>query len=193
MIIKEDSTSNKLLRKLKHAFILILICNSFFARSQVIHTKDLVKIFQMDSTHLQKYLEDGKYPYYKAYGDRYIQYQGINPYMFRIFSDSNKFYDKIYPMLFYQIDSINEFKEYVNILTTMGFSFDSTLTAKATIAIGDIINCYSLGNIEVQLSDNNFMDNIKMVANAAPMSAYAGQDIHMYSVLIRYKDYSKLK
>ena len=143
----------------------------------------------MDSSRLEHYLDSLKYPYFKAYGDRHLDFLGADTnYLSRIFTDSNMFVQSTYSMLFYRFNNIDDLNKCRRYICDAGFKLDSARTSKANNQIGDKIESFTLGNIEIQLSDNNFEEGMKQVGNSYPMSAYSGQAVHMFSLLIRNKN-----
>jgi hypothetical protein len=143
----------------------------------------------MDSSKLERYLDSLQYPYVKAYGDRSLEYLGADTnYLSRIFTNGGIFIQSTYSMLFFRFNNIDDLNQCRRYIRQAGFTLDSVRTSKVNIEVGDKIESYTLGNIEIQLSDNDFQKNIKVVGASAPMSAYFGQGVHMFSLLIRNKD-----
>jgi hypothetical protein len=177
----------------------------FYSHSigQSLPIKDLVSLYEKDSSQLQNYFESIGYPYLKFYNEKYLEFVDTENHINRWFTDSNKVIkneiasiDDIYPILFYRFNNIEELNDCKKNILKEGFVFDSIRTAKLNIIdtninvnSGDSIQSYTMGNIEIQLSDTNFKKSIKVFNATAPMSAYDGQDVHMYAIIIRQKEY----
>jgi hypothetical protein len=171
------------------SFLLFLSSN---LKGQSLPIKDLVSIYKKDSSQLQNYFDSINYQYlkkYQVFEDKGLIFEGIKPEMHREFFDSTKNINGECSMLFYVFSNDSELNSFKNEMINEGFVFDSLRTIKLNTNIGDSIECYILNDIEIQLSDNDFKQNIKKVNMSFPMSAYSGQDVHMYSIIIRSKEY----